>query len=67
MYPEPSVPFYMALSVYVPMLVLAFFMVYGTLRLFLCGLHRFASLWSEPGHGAHRPRGMHLPPTPGRA
>jgi len=67
MYPEPSVPFYMAVSVYVPLLVLAFFIVYGTLRLFLCSLQRVASLWNERGHAAPRTRGMHLPPTPGRA
>lgn len=67
MHPEPSVPFYMALSVYVPLFILAWFLVYGTLRLCLCSLRRIASRWSERGQSALGTRGMHLPPTPGRA
>ena len=67
MYAEPSVPFYMALSVYLPLFVLAFLAVYGTLRLVLCSVVRFSSMWNERGRRAFRTHGMHLPPAPGRA
>jgi len=64
MYAEPSVPFYMALSVYAPLFVLAFFAVYGTLRLLFCGLSRLSCIWNERGRGAFGKHNMHLPPAP---
>ena len=67
MYPEPSAPFYMVLSVYVPLLVIAFFAVYACARLFVCALTRVTALWNTRGRGATGTQGMHLPPAPGRA
>ena len=67
MYAEPSVPFYMVLSVYFPLLVLAYFTVYGALRLVVCCASRVATLWNERGRGALGTHGVHLPPKPGRA
>ena len=67
MVPEPSVPFYMALSVYVPLLIIAYLAVYGTLRLFFWGLRRLASQGNERGRDALGTREMHLPPAAGRA
>ncbi len=64
MYAEPSVPFYMALSVYVPLFVLAFFAVYGTLRLVFCSLRRLGCIWNERGPGAFGAHDMRLPPAP---
>ena len=64
MYPEPNVPFYMALSVYLPLFVLAFLAVYGILRLAICTVARFSSMWNERGRGAFRTHGMHPPPAP---
>lgn len=68
MYAEPSVPFYMALSVYVPLFVLAYFAVYAMLRLFVFTVTRVTDRWNARRHGTLRTHGMHLPHTPaGRA
>jgi hypothetical protein len=68
MYPEPTVPFYMALSVYVPLIILAYFAVYLTLRLFVFAVERLAARWNARGRDTLGKHGMHLPHAPaGRA
>lgn len=65
MYPEPTVPFYMVLSVYVPLIILAYFAVYLTLRLFVFTVERLAARWNARERDELGARGMHLPHAPG--
>ena len=44
MYPEPSVPFYCVLSVYIPLLLIAYLALYLTLTVVVGCVRRIASV-----------------------
>jgi hypothetical protein len=58
----------MVLSVYVPLIILAYFAVYFTLRLFVCAAERLVARWNARERDNLGARGMHFPHAPaGRA
>lgn len=67
MYTEPSIPFYMALSIYVPLVLIAYLIVFLALSAIIGGLKRFVSLVSKHVPEEPEAKGLGMTPRPTKA